>query len=84
MGAQLRVVSMFRFHNSLNKDRHFIPMRLDEAFIKGVLSPFHHINRYPVDCRQKCVNLLKAQYPLAKPLMVDLSLQLDVVVFGQN
>src|SRR6266404_4185857 len=34
----------FRFRDPLNKERRFIPLRLDEAPIKGSLAQFQYIN----------------------------------------
>jgi hypothetical protein len=41
--AQLEA-SMFRFRDPLNKERRFIPLRLDDAQIKGSLAQFLYIN----------------------------------------
>ena len=40
--AQLEA-STFRFRDPLNKDRRFIPLRLDDAPIKGSLAPSLHV-----------------------------------------
>src|SRR6185437_15537788 len=37
----------FRFRDPLNKERRFIPLRLDDAPIKGLLAQFHYINWLP-------------------------------------
>ena len=37
----------FRFRDPLNTDRRFIPLRLDDAPIKGSLAQFLHINWRP-------------------------------------
>src|SRR5690349_3187953 len=34
----------FRFRDPLNKERRFIPLRLDDAPLKGFLAQFHYIN----------------------------------------
>src|SRR5262245_12907127 len=39
----------FRFRDPLNKERRFIPLRLDDAPIKGSLAQFHYINWNPTD-----------------------------------
>ena len=42
--AQLEA-GTFRFRDPLNKDRRFIPLRLDDAPSKGTLAQFLYINR---------------------------------------
>jgi hypothetical protein len=39
----------FRFRDPLNKERRFIPLRLDDAPIKGSLAQFLYINWLPAD-----------------------------------
>ena len=39
----------FRFRDPLKKEGHFIPLRLDDAPIKGPLAQFLYINRLPAD-----------------------------------
>src|SRR5437762_11294494 len=41
----------FRFRDPLNKERRFIPLRLDDAPIKGSLDQFHYINWRPEEER---------------------------------
>lgn len=43
----------FRFRDPLNKDRRFIPLRLDDAPIKGSLAQFVNINLPPNEYGQK-------------------------------
>ena len=50
----------FRFRDPLNKSRRFIPLRLDEAPIKGSLSQFLYINWRPVDREEEYAKLLEA------------------------
>lgn len=50
----------FRFRDPLNKDRRFIPLRLDDAPIKGSLAQFLYINWHPADREQECAKLLEA------------------------
>ncbi len=57
----------FRFRDPLNKERHFIPLRLDEAPIKGSLAQFSYINWLPPDREQEYVKLLKACRPPLTP-----------------
>lgn len=49
----------FRFRDPLNKDRRFIPLRLDDAPIKGSLAQFLYINWCPPDREQEYVKLLE-------------------------
>ena len=58
----------FRFRDPLNHDRRFIPLRLDDAPIKGSLAQFHYIDWHPQDHEQAYVNLLEACRPNGKPL----------------
>ena len=60
----------FRFRDPLNKDRRFIPLRLDDALIKGSLAQFLYINWFPADHEQEYAKLLQAcrnpaDWPLA-------------------
>jgi hypothetical protein len=53
----------FRFRDPLNKERRFIPLRLDVAPIKGSLAQFHFINWLPEVRGQEYVKLLEACQP---------------------
>jgi hypothetical protein len=57
----------FRFRDPLNKDRRFIPLRLDEAPIKGSLAQFLYINWFAEDREQEYAKLLEACRPPTKP-----------------
>src|SRR6185312_7986946 len=57
----------FRFRDPLNKERRFIPLRLDEAPIKGSLAQFLYIN-WLENREQEYAKLLVACRPPAKPL----------------
>src|SRR5256714_12775660 len=57
----------FRFRDPLNKERRFIPLRLDVAPIKGSLAQFSYINWLPKDREQEYAKLLEACRPPAKP-----------------
>jgi predicted nucleic acid-binding Zn-ribbon protein len=57
--AQLEA-GTFRFRDPLNKERRFIPLRLDDAPIKGSLAQFLYINWCQVDCEQEYAKLLEA------------------------
>jgi len=48
------------FRDPLNKERRFIPLRLDEAPIKGSLAQFLHINSLPANREQEYAKLLEA------------------------
>ena len=64
--AQLEA-GTFRFRDPLNKERRFIPLRLDKAPIKGSLAQFLYINWLPEDREQEYAKLLEACRPPAKP-----------------
>ena len=64
--AQLEA-GTFRFRDPLNKDRRFIPLRLDDAPIKGSLEQFLYINWNPKDQKQEYPKLLEACWPPTKP-----------------
>ena len=49
--AQLEA-GTFRFRDPLNKERRFIPLRLDDALIKGSLAQFLYINWLPANREQ--------------------------------
>jgi hypothetical protein len=57
--AQLEA-GTFRFRDPLNKDRRFVPLRLDDAPIKGSLAQFLYINWLPADGKQEYAKLLEA------------------------
>jgi hypothetical protein len=57
--AQLEA-GTFRFRDPLNKERRFIPLRLDDAPIKGSLAQFLYINWLPVDREQEYARLLES------------------------
>ena len=56
----------FRFRDPLNKERRFIPLRLDDAPIKGSLSQFLYINWLLENREQEYAKLLQACQPLAE------------------
>jgi hypothetical protein len=57
--AQLEA-GTFRFRDPLNKKRRFIPLRLDDAPIKGSLAQFLYINCCPANSDQEYAKLLGA------------------------
>ncbi|MFI5364282.1 MAG: TIR domain-containing protein [Candidatus Binatia bacterium] len=63
--AQLEA-GTFRFRDPLNKERRFIPLRLDDAPIKGALAQFLYINWLPEAREQAYAKLLEACAPPAK------------------
>ena len=69
----------FRFRDPLNKERRFLPLRLDDAPIKGSLAQFLYINWLPPDREQEYAKLLEACQLTAKLLMVE-----EEVVREQN
>lgn len=64
--AQLEA-GTFRFRDPLNKQRRFIPMRLDLAPIKGSLSQFLYISCLPDEHEQAYAKLFEACAPPVKP-----------------
>src|SRR6185295_1285333 len=64
--AQLEA-GTFRFRDPLNKDRRFIPLRLDESPIQGSLVQFPYINWLPNVREHEYVKLLAACHPLVRP-----------------
>src|SRR5262245_57660555 len=57
--AQLEA-GTFRFRDPLNRERRFIPLRLDETPIKGSLAQFLYINWLPEKREQEYAKLLEA------------------------
>ena len=53
----------FRFRDPLNKERRFLPLRLDDAPIKGSLAQFLYINWLPEEREKEYVKLLAACQP---------------------
>jgi small GTP-binding protein len=64
--AQLEA-GTFRFRDPLNKERRFIPVRLDDAPIKGSLAQLLYVDWQPPDREQDYLKLLEACRPPAKP-----------------
>jgi hypothetical protein len=65
--AQLEA-GTFRFRDPLNKERRFIPLRLDDAPIKGSLAQFLYINWLPADRDHEYAKLLEAcRHPTTWP-----------------
>ncbi len=57
----------FRFRDPLNKERRFIPLRLDDAPIKGSLAQFLYINWLQADREQEYPKLLEICRSLERP-----------------
>src|SRR5437764_471438 len=57
----------FRFRDPLNRERRFIPLRLDESPIEDSLAQFLYINWLPEEREQEYAKLLEACRPPAKP-----------------
>jgi hypothetical protein len=66
--AQLEA-GTFRFRDPLNKERRFIPMRLDEAPIKGSLAQFFCVNWLSRDRDHEYPKLLEACQPSAASVL---------------
>ncbi|HEY0100016.1 MAG TPA: TIR domain-containing protein [Pyrinomonadaceae bacterium] len=62
--------STLRFRDPHNKERRFIPLRLDNFPIKDSLTQFLHINWLPDDRQQAYVKLLEACRPPARQAVV--------------
>lgn len=78
-GACLTISNTFRFRDPLNKERRFIPLRLDEAMIKGSLAQFLYINWLPDEREQEYAKLLEACRPLAKPTLAEAAIAREQV-----
>jgi hypothetical protein len=61
----------FRFRDPLNKERRFIPLRLDAVPLKGSLAQFLHIDWRAEDREQEYAKLLDACRPPAKPAVAE-------------
>ena len=61
----------FRFRDPLNKERRFIPLRLDEAPIKGSLAQFLYIDWLPAVREQAYAKLLEACRPPAEATVAE-------------
>src|SRR5438045_2185346 len=58
----------FRFRDPLNKERLFIPLRLDEAPIKGSLAQFLYVDWRPAEREQQYAKFLEAcRHPASWP-----------------
>jgi len=68
--AQLEA-GTFRFRDPLNKERRFIPLRLDDAPIKGSLAQFLYINWLAEEREQEYAKLLEACRPPVEPPVAE-------------
>jgi len=69
--AQLEAAT-FRFRDPLNKERRLIPLRLDDAPIKGSLAQFLYVNWLQDDREQEYAKLLEACRGPAKPSSIEM------------
>ena len=69
--AQLET-GTFRFRDPLNKDRRFIPLRLDKEPIKGSLAQFRYIDWTAKDHEQEYVKLLDACRSPMQPIFCQM------------
>jgi WD40 repeat protein len=76
--AQLEA-GTFRFRDPLNKELRFIPLRFDNAPVKGSLAQFLHINWLPDDREQEYAKLLEACRPAAKLLVSEVETARDQI-----
>jgi hypothetical protein len=60
--------STFRFRDPLNKDRRFIPLRLDDAPVRGSLGQFLYIRWQPEHREEEYAKLLEACRSSAAPV----------------
>lgn len=67
----------FRFRDPLNKDRRFIPLRLDDTPIKGSLAQFLYIDWQLVGREKAYQRLIEACRPLEKLTKVEAYVRLD-------
>jgi len=72
--AQLEA-GTFRFRDPLNRERRFIPLRLDAAPIKGSLAQFLYINWLPEVREQEYAKLLNACKPSASQVEISQTVQ---------
>lgn len=61
----------FRFRDPLNKARRFIPLRLDDAPIKGSLAQFLYIDWLAEKRGREYAKLLEACHPPVPPILVE-------------
>src|SRR6185436_17334811 len=61
----------FRFRDPLNEERRFIPLRLDDAPVKGSLAQISYINWLPDSGEQAYAKLLDACRPPEKPTTAE-------------
>src|SRR5262245_1771280 len=67
----------FRFRDPLNKERRFIPLRLEEAPIKGSLAQFLYISWRSEDRDQEYAKRRDACRPPAKPYAAEVAAKLE-------
>ena len=80
----------FRFRDPLNKERRFIPLRLDDAPAKSSLAQFLHINWLPLNREHAYPKLVEACRPQKKPpatgdagnQVAETAIELDYTIFA--
>ncbi|MFH1069187.1 MAG: TIR domain-containing protein [Candidatus Glassbacteria bacterium] len=76
--AQLEA-GTFRFRDPQNKDRRFIPLRLDDSPIKSSLAQILYINWLPADREQEYPKLLKSCWPPEKKTIPESQIRCEQV-----
>jgi small GTP-binding protein len=74
----------FRFRDPLNKERRFIPLRLDDAPINRSLSQFLYFNWLATNREQEYAKLLEVCRPPAKPTVVEVEVAGEQVAEKAN
>jgi hypothetical protein len=73
----------FRFRDPLNKERRFIPLRLDDAPIKGSLAQFSYINWQPKGRKREYTKLIEAcLFPEMPPASEALTVHTQFVEYA--
>lgn len=79
--AQLEACT-FRFRDPMNRERRFIPLRLDDTPIKGSLAQFLYINWLPEGRDQEYLKLFEASCPPATKTEYNQTMLLQNVNFS--
>jgi len=69
----------FRFRDPLNKQRRFIPLRLDDTPIKGSLAQFLYINWHPAECDREYAKLADLSRSPIHELLEDTQVRKDEI-----
>jgi small GTP-binding protein len=73
----------FRFRDPLNKDRRFIPLRLDESPIKGSLAQFVYVSWLEADRKREYTKLVEACRPPTSQSAADAASSDQTIVEGK-